>query len=111
MRDEQTGMMLVRAELSERLEELHDLSRRYRARDFAGSVRALRSLASAYGLYPVARLAEALERAIAEDWLQRSTTCPTRLYLDRLQDAIGCGRVDDQASEALLASVSVRLSA
>jgi hypothetical protein len=34
--------------------------------------------------------------------------CQRSLYLDRLYDAIGCERLDDQASEAMIASVSVR---
>jgi hypothetical protein len=56
----------------------------------------------------VVRLAEALERAMGEG--QKGSACPTALYLDRLQDAIGCQRLDDAASEAMIASISVRLA-
>ena len=44
----------------------------------------------------------------------RASSCggrETALYLDRLQDAIGCTRLDDAASEAMIASVSVRFGA
>jgi hypothetical protein len=99
------AMMLVRAELCDRLDSLQRLSRRLSTRDFAAGVDGIRSLAAAYGLTPVVRLAEALERSVFEN--QR--TCPIALYLGRLQDAIGCERLDEQASQALLASVSVRL--
>ncbi len=104
MRADHDAMMLVRADLCERLATLQTLSRRVSARDFAANVHALRSLAAAYGLTPVVRLAEALEHAAAD-----GAACPTALYLSRLQDAIGCERLDEEASQAMLASVTVRL--
>jgi hypothetical protein len=64
----------------------------------------IKRLAAAYGLSPVVRLSEALERDA------RRGDCPRSLYLDRLYDAIGCERLDEQASEAMIASVSVRLA-
>ena len=99
------AMLLVRAELCDRLDSLQSLSRRRSARDFAASVDAIRTIAAAYGLIPVVRLAEALERAVCES----NVGCPKSLYLGRLHDAIGCERLDEQASQAMLASVSVRL--
>ena len=107
MGPEADGMMLVRAELCERLLGLQAAARRLSARDFAASVEGIRRLASAYGLTPVVRVADALERAIAED----RGACPRALYLARLQDAIGCERLEESAAEAILASVSVRLCA
>ena len=109
MRAEHDAMMLVRADLCERLERLQSLSRPASSRDFAQSVGTIRILAAAYGLTPVVRLAEALERALAEP--ERAGGCPRSLYLDRLRDAIGCERIDDKAAEALLASVSIQLRA
>ena len=103
---DQEAMMLVRADLCERLEAIQRLSKR-RTGDVAGSVIAIRQIAGAYGLMPVVRLAEAAERAMQET----PNGWPMRLYLDRLHDAIGCRRTDDQASEAMLASVSVRFGA
>jgi hypothetical protein len=102
---EADGLLLVRAELCERLERLEATARRLSARDFAHGVDGIRRLASAYGLVPVARLADALARAVAEDL----GACPRALYLGRLRDAIGCEAVGESAAEAMLASVSVRL--
>jgi hypothetical protein len=107
MRPEADGMMLVRAELCERLLNLQQAARRLSARDFADSVEGMRRLAAAYGLTTVVRVADALERAAAED----RGACPRALYLARLQDAIGCERLEESAAEAILASVSVRLCA
>ena len=105
MRSEHEAMMVVRAELCDRLRSLQGYSARQKARDFTESVVGIRRLAAAYGLTPVVRLAEALERAAQG---RPGGGCPTALYLDRLQDAIGCQRLDDAASEAIIASVSVR---
>jgi hypothetical protein len=104
------AMMLVRAELCDRLETLSQLTRRLSPRDFTDRVGTIRTLASAYGMVPAVRLAEALERAVGES-ASDLRACPTALYLSRLQDAIGCEAVDDRAAEAMLASVSVRLGA
>jgi len=111
MREERDAMMLVRAELGERLAGLERLWAETSARDLAASISAIRNLAATYGLLPTVRLAEALERAVAQDGNRRRASCPTALYLDRLHDAIDCSRSDDQASEAIIASVSVRLEA
>jgi hypothetical protein len=105
MRVETDAMMLVRADLCERLETLRHLSRRGRGHDFDGAVVGVRQLAAAYGLVPVVQLAEALERAGRRDG---SGGCQRALYLDRLQDAIGCTRLDEAAGQAMIASISVR---
>jgi hypothetical protein len=97
MRSEQDAMMLVRADLCDRLEAL-------RRQSSAANVAGIRSLAAAYGLTPVVRLADALERAMHSP----GGSCQNGLYLDRLRDAIGCERVDERTSEAMLASISVR---
>ena len=111
MREQPDAMMLVRAELCERLARMQSFPKRTSAREFADSIHALRTMAAEHGLVPVVRLAEALERAMGEVAAKRSPSCPTALYLDRLNDAIGCDRVDDHVSEAMIASVSVRLGA
>jgi transcriptional regulator with XRE-family HTH domain len=107
MAPEANGMTLVRAELCERLLSLQTAARRLSASDFSQSVDGIRRLAAAYGLTPVVRVADALGRALAED----RGACPRALYLARLQDAIGCERMEESAAEAMLASVSVRLCA
>ena len=97
MRPVEDSMMLVRADLCQRLEAL-------RRQGETGSVAEIRILAAAYGLTPVVRLADALERAMHRP----GAACQRSLYLDRLRDAIGCERVDERTSEAMLASISVR---
>ena len=102
------AMMLVRGELCERLDALQRTGARLSPNAFAVQVEGIRSLAAAYGLTPVVRVAEALERAVGESGrdLRR---CATALYLTRLHDAIGCERLDEAAGQALVASVTVRL--
>jgi hypothetical protein len=108
MRHDHDAMMLVKAELCDRLESLSAMSHRASAADFALRVGGMRSLAAAYGLTPFVRLAEALERAVGKNE-RNLRACPTALYLGRLHDAIGCEAADERTAEALLASVSVRL--
>ncbi|HEX8667511.1 MAG TPA: hypothetical protein VF727_03960 [Allosphingosinicella sp.] len=108
MRPEDDAMMVVRAELCDRLATLRAMAARGPGRNFAENVDGIRRLAAAYGLEPVARLAEALERAIGESVRSDPRCCPTALYLSRLEDAIGCQHLDEEASQAILASVAVR---
>jgi hypothetical protein len=108
MRHGEDAMLLVRAELCDRLEALTRMTCQLTARDFAARLEAIRTLAAAYGLTPAVRLTEALERAVAERGRAGLAACPIALYLTRLKDAIGCEKVDERTSEALLASVSVR---
>ena len=102
------GMMVIRAELCERLDALRRFSERQRPEDCARSVIGIRQLAAAYTMTPVVRLSEALERAMERP--DSAGNCQSALYLDRLLDAIGCDRTNEQASQAMLASVSVRFS-
>jgi hypothetical protein len=107
MRADHDGILLVRAELCDRLDSLQKAAGRMAVRDFLQGIGAIRTMAAAYGLVPVVRLAEALERAVQAE----PRGCPAGLYLDRLKDALGCERLDDAASETLLASVQIRLGA
>lgn len=97
------AMMVVRAELSDRLEALRRFAGRRSGRDFTESVVGIKRLAAAYGFDAVVRLSEAMERDT------RRGDCPKALYLDRLHDAIGCHEADERMSEAMIASISVRL--
>lgn len=104
---EHDGMLLVRAELNERLDALQQAATRMTMHDFVRGIGAIRTLASAYGMMPVVCLADAFERAIRSE----PRGCPAGLYFDRLRDAIGCEPLDAAASQALMASISVRLGA
>ncbi len=100
-------MLVVRAELCDRLDSLQRSTARMNVRDFSQRIAGIRTTAAAYGLMPVVCVCDALDRAVRA----QPRHCPAALYFDRLRDAIGCERIDDAASEALLASVSIRLSA
>lgn len=108
MRAEHEAMMLVRAELCERLESLRRLSRQQPRGDVAQAIESIRRLAAAYGLVPVVHLSEAFERALRQPG--SAASCQRALFLDRLYDAIGCERLDDEAAQAMIASVSIRFS-
>jgi len=107
MRDQADGMMVVRAELSDRLDSLQQAMARANIRDLSQRIAAIRTMASAYGMIPVVCLCDAFDRAVRA----HPRGCPAGLYFDRLRDAIGCEARDDGASEALLASISIRLRA
>jgi hypothetical protein len=104
---EQDGMTVVRAELCDRLDSLQQAAAKMTVRDFVQRLASIRIMAGAYGLIPVVCLAEALERAVRN----QPRGCPADIYFDRLRDAVGCGQDDEAASEAMLASISVRLRA
>ena len=107
MRDGQDGMMVVRAELVDRLDRLQQAMARASVRDFAQRLGAIRAMAAAYGMIPVVCLCDAFDRAVRA----QPRGCPAGLYFERLRDAIGCQAQGDEASEALLASISIRLRA
>ena len=107
MRTDLDGMMVVRADLCDRLDALQKAAARLTVREFMSQVATIRTLALAYGLLPVAAIAEALTRAIAAE----PRGCPAGLYFDRLRDAVGCDRLDEAAEQAMLASVSIRFVA
>jgi hypothetical protein len=107
MRDETDGMMVVRAELSDRLDSLQRAMARANVRDLSQRIAAIRNMASAYGMIPVVCLCDAFDRAVRA----QPRGCPAGLYFERLRDAIGCHAQGEEASEALLASISIRLRA
>jgi hypothetical protein len=107
MREGHDGMLVVRAELCERLDTLQRSAAKMNVRDFSQKVAGIRTMAAAYGLLPVVCVCDALDRAVRA----QPRLCPAALYFDRLRDAIGCERIDEAAGEALLASVSIRLRA
>ena len=108
MRADQDAMMLVRADLCERLERLRRLAAQRQQARCDDTIAGIRELARAYGLSPVVNVATALEQAMHRS--DSAGPCQSALYLERLQDAIGCSRFDEEASAALIASVSVRFA-
>ena len=111
MREAIDGMMVVRAELCDRLDSLQQAMARASVRDLSQRIGAIRTMASAYGMIPVVCLCDAFDRAVRA----QPRGCPAGLYFERLRDAIGCQAqgetAGEEASEALLASISIRLRA
>ena len=107
MREGIDGMMVVRAELCDRLDALQQAMARASVRDFSQRIAAIRTMAAAYGMIPVVCLCDAFDRAVRA----QPRGCPAGLYFDRLRDAVGCHAQSEAASEALLASISIRLRA
>lgn len=107
MRPEIDGMMVVRADLCDRLDALQRAAAQMSVRDFSQRLDIIRTMAAAYGLIPVVCVADAFDRAVRA----QHRFNPAGLYFDRLRDAIGCERIDDKAAEAILASVSIQLRA
>jgi hypothetical protein len=91
--------MVVRADLCDRLDALQKAAAKLTIREFMSQIGAIRTLALAYGLLPVAAVADALARAIAAE----PRGCPAGLYFDRLRDSIGCERLDEGAEQEILA--------
>lgn len=106
MHEQHQGVMVIRAELCDRLERLRTLAARRPTGDMTEGVESIRLLASAYGLHPVVRLSDALLSALRDP----GPSVPTGLLIERMGDAIGCTEVDEDSAQALLASVSIRLA-
>jgi hypothetical protein len=108
MRSDGDGMIIIRAELCDRLDSLRTAAGKMNVRELVQGIATIRTLASAYGMIPVVCVADAFERAIRAE----PRFCPAALYFERLRDAIGCGVVDaDDAGTRMIASIQVRLSA
>jgi hypothetical protein len=101
MQKNRDAMMVVRAELCDRLDQLSHAAGRASPADFERRLEGIISLAGAYGLRPVCRIGEAM----------RERRAPAPLYFECMRDAIRCERADEEAAQAMLASVSVRLGA
>ena len=107
MRADLDGMIVVRADLCDRLDQLQRAAARLTVPEFKSQIGPLPTHAQAYALIPVAPDPDAHSPAIVAE----PRGCPAGLYFDRLRDAIGCERLDAAAEQALLASVSIRLGA
>ena len=105
MPDQDDAVRLIRADLTQRLRQL-DQAGGCTGPDFCASVHAIRRLAMLHGLTAVARIAEALEEAGGS---RRAVPGTTRLYVERLHDALALPIGDERAAQAMLASIAVRL--
>lgn len=95
----------VRGELCARIDQLDRDFRLLSIGELGRRVDAIRRLARVNGLEPTSRLAGGLGDALARE----GRGAMVRPYLEGMREAVGCDPADRGASEAILASVSVRL--
>lgn len=99
------ALMLVQAQLSERIDMLAaELSRLPLSR-LAHEVDALRQVAEANGLASVVEIAHRLESELATS---RSALIAGS-FLEAMRDAVGCEPLDEGASRTYLAAINQRL--
>ena len=104
MRWDHDGMLVVRAEICDRLDRLERVADRRPMSEIAPGLETIALIAGAYGLQPVRALADAFARAARA----HPRSCPAALYFERLRDAVGCRLTDERTEQALLASVTLR---
>jgi len=100
------GMMLVRANLCDRLDALEKALAARGSLGVGAHADAIAAVAGDYGMGSVQRLAEGLSVALGAGG-RGAAVGP---WIERLRDSIGCEAVDDQAGTSWLASVLVRLA-
>jgi hypothetical protein len=101
----QDALMLVKAQLCDRIDQIaSDLSRLSAGR-LVQQIDDIRRTARDYGLVPVAEIAHSLESAMARSG-GAITVMP---YLEAMRDATGCESSDQATASAYLASVNQRL--
>lgn len=94
--------MLLRAELCRRIEAVERMLSRHPLAELA----MLTSLARAHGLRPLERLAAGLSLAVA----RREPATVRAAWLERMRDAAGCEETGEDAADACVAAVMVRLA-
>ncbi len=105
MQIENEGLLPVRALLVRKIEALSSAAQSGRIGETAGQVDAIRQIARAHGLTPLANVAHGLETALARSGVGTLIDG----WILALSDALDCEPLDARASEALLASISLRM--
>jgi hypothetical protein len=103
---EPVGLDPIAAALRARVSLIGRDLRRLSMRELCGRVDEIRSTARVHDLPAAAGIAAGLSDAIARD----GRAALIHPYLDALREACGCARGDAAATQALLASISVRLA-
>ena len=99
-------MLTVRSGLCDRIDHLAHDAPHLSMGQLCTGIDAIRRTALDYGLDPVVQLARGLESALAD----AGGTGVVLPWLDTMRDAVGCERLDAEASSAWLASINLRLS-
>jgi len=100
------AMMQVRGGLCDRIDRIAQELPHLSLGQLCNGVDDIRRTAIDYGLDPLAQLARGLESALAESG-RGTMVLP---WLDTMRDAVGCERLDADASSAYLAAINVRMA-
>lgn len=99
-------LLLIRSRLCDRIDgiaaDLPGLS----LDQLCANIDEIRRTARDYGLDPLVQLARGLETALADSG-RSAMVLP---WLDTMRDAVGCERLDPEASAAYLAAINVRMT-
>jgi hypothetical protein len=101
----ETHAATIRQELHGRISAIAAQSGRLSTYELVEEVDALRSIANAHGFTAVSTLAGRLESSLARHSSPSTLLC----FLDALDDAVTLEPMRQQAQQALLASVALRL--
>ena len=101
------SLMMVRADMVDRLERLHAALPRLTHGEIASSVDEVRSIARSYGLMPVAALASAFETSLSS----HCSTLMIRQSIEAMRDMLGCESLPSDAAKLWLAALGARFPA
>jgi hypothetical protein len=101
----QDGLMMVKAQIFDRLDAMTANIGRVSSRALLDHIDDIRHTAQTHGLDGVASIAVHLERAMAGGGGLETI----RPYADAMRDAMGCQNLDPTATATLLASIGQRL--
>jgi HPt (histidine-containing phosphotransfer) domain-containing protein len=102
---EQSALTIVRAGLCSRIDDLAQSLARLRTDQLCSEIDDIRTTAARYGLEPVRQIARAMEMRLARE----NGTSMMLPWLDLLREAATCDRVDNDAADSFLASMTVRI--
>ncbi len=98
------GLLAVKAQLAQRIDQLEAGKIHRSPGDMARIADDIRSTAARHGLNPLADVAHGLETALARS----GTAAMISGWIEGLRDALDCDAVDAATGEALLASIGLR---
>lgn len=100
------GMRMVRSQLCAAVLRLQSESRYMTDAAVARRMGEIERVATEHGLTPLARVARGGAHAVHGPGHRHALA----RHLERMEDAAGCTRVDDDAASAILASIAVRFA-
>ncbi len=99
------GLRVIQSRLCAAVERLQRESTRMSDAAIASRMSEIERVAHDHGMNPLARLARAGLHASMGPGHRRALAC----HLERMEDAIGCTYMNEEATAAILASIAIRL--